>query len=98
MSSHLFSTAVLLCWAQVGPLLGTCWLHVGPMLGHLGPMLPMMGLYGRFGKHVGPMLGQVGPILGLCWASVGPMLGHVEPKFGNFADFRSLKILENTGF
>ena len=50
--------------------------------------------------HVGPPWVYVAPMLGLCWAyvgQVGTMLGlycHVEPKFGNFADLRSLEKLE----
>ena len=77
MSSHLFSTAVLLCWAHVGPLLGTCWLYVGPMLGHLGPMLPMMGLYGRYG--------ECWAMLGLCWAKLGPYWAYVGPSWAKLA-------------
>ena len=64
-------------------MLGLCW-HVGLCWAHVGSML-------RHAGHFAAMLAYVGPILGPCWAHVRLMLGHVETKFGNFADFTSVK-------
>lgn len=58
-------------------MLGPCWVYVEACW-------PFCG-------HVGLCWAYVGPILGPCWAHVRLMLGHVETKFGNFADFTSVK-------
>jgi hypothetical protein len=68
-----------LCWAYE-----VCWTMLGPCWVYVEACWPFCG-------HVGLCWAYVVPILGPCWAHVRLMLGHVETKFGNFADFTSVK-------
>lgn len=74
MSSHLFSTAVLLCWAHVGP----SWAFVGHML---APRWAHAGPSWAYVAHDGPVLALWLGMLGDVWAMLGQVLGHVGPSW-----------------